>query len=244
MNQLNVLLLTALSIAFFHTVFGPDHYLPFVAMGKARDWKIGKLLFITVLCGFGHVLSSVVLGYAGIGLGTALIRLELIESVRGDIAGYMLLIFGFVYFIYGLFAAGKGHTHTHLTGADHEHRHDKQVHVHSHDGGELHMHTHSLTGKNKTKSITPWVLFTIFLFGPCEPLIPLLMYPAATLNGWSVFMVTLVFGITTITTMTTIVVALYYGLKKIKISSNLSRYAHALSGFTILLCGLAVTLGL
>lgn len=244
MNELNILLVTALSIGFFHTVFGPDHYLPFVAMSKVRDWKIGKLLFITIVCGFGHVLSSVVLGYAGIGLGTALIRLEIIESVRGDAAGYMLLAFGIVYFIYGLLAAKKGHTHSHSSGADHKHSHENQVHVHSHDGGEMHMHTHSLIGKNKTKNITPWVLFTIFLFGPCEPLIPILMYPAATLNGWSVLMVTLVFGLTTIITMTTIVVALYYGLKKIKINNKLSRYAHALSGFTILLCGLAVTLGL
>lgn len=244
MNELNVLLLTALSIAFFHTVFGPDHYLPFVAMSKARSWKIGKLLFITAVCGLGHVLSSVMLGYAGIGLGTALIRLEIIESVRGNAAGYMLLAFGFAYFVYGLFAARKGHNHSHLSGAAHEHSHNNRVHVHSHDGEKLHMHTHSLVGKNKTKNITPWVLFTIFLFGPCEPLIPILMYPAAALNGWSVFMVTLVFGVTTIVTMTTIVVALYYGLKKIKVGDKLGRYAHALSGFTILLCGLAVTLGL
>jgi len=27
-----------------------------------------------------------------------------------------------------------------------------------------------------------WALFLIFVFGPCEPLIPLIMYPAAKLN--------------------------------------------------------------
>ncbi len=192
MNELNVLLLTALSIAFFHTVLGPDHYLPFIAMAKARDWKIKKLLLITVVCGFAHVLSSILLGYAGIGLGTALVRLEIIESVRGDVAGWMLLGFGFCYFIYGLIAARKEHTHSHIGGEKHSHSHDRETHVHSHGDSGLHMHTHSAVGKNSTKSITPWVLFTIFLFGPCEPLIPILMYPAATLNGWSVLMVTLV----------------------------------------------------
>jgi hypothetical protein len=49
MNQeLGILLITAVSIEFFHTLFGPDHYVPFIAMSKARNWSTLKT---TILCG-------------------------------------------------------------------------------------------------------------------------------------------------------------------------------------------------
>lgn len=38
----NVLALTAAPIGFFHTLLGPDHYLPFLVMAKARKWWIIK----------------------------------------------------------------------------------------------------------------------------------------------------------------------------------------------------------
>ena len=42
MKELTVLLISAASIGFFHTLFGPDHYLPFIVMGKARKWSVKK----------------------------------------------------------------------------------------------------------------------------------------------------------------------------------------------------------
>ena len=61
-----------------------------------------------------------------------------------------------------------------------------------------HYHLH---GRKTRANITPWVLFTIFVFGPCEPLIPLVMYPAAQYNFFGVVLVTLSFGLMTILTM-------------------------------------------
>ena len=80
---------------------------------------------ITVVCGLGHVLSSVILGFVGIGFGIALFKLEKIESVRGDLAMWLLLIFGFMYFVWGVFHAIKNKPHSH---------------IHIHNGGELHSH--------------------------------------------------------------------------------------------------------
>ena len=37
--DLGLLILTAVSIGFVHTLVGPDHYLPFVAMSAARNWS-------------------------------------------------------------------------------------------------------------------------------------------------------------------------------------------------------------
>jgi nickel/cobalt exporter len=46
--------------------------------------------------------------------------------------------------------------------------------------------------------MTPWILFLIFVFGPCEVLIPMLVYPAAEHSGIGIFLVALVFGIATV----------------------------------------------
>jgi uncharacterized membrane protein len=84
--ELNALIITAASIGFFHTILGPDHYLPFVMMSWARKWSGVKTTLITVLCGLGHIGSSVVLGLIGVSVGIAVNKLEFVESFRGNLA--------------------------------------------------------------------------------------------------------------------------------------------------------------
>ena len=90
-------------------------------------------------------------------------------------------------------------------------------------------------------NITPWVLFTIFVFGPCEPLIPILMYPAAKNSLFGLLVVTSVFAATTIGTMLAAVLLARGGVGFFR-SPSLQRYSHAIAGATILLCGLAIEL--
>ncbi len=92
-------MLTAGSIGFIHTVIGPDHYLPFIMMGRARKWSAVKTAFITFFCGLGHILSFVVLGLIGITLGIGVMKLEAMEVFRGNIAAWALIAFGFTYFV-------------------------------------------------------------------------------------------------------------------------------------------------
>ena len=227
-KEMLLLLGTAASIGFIHTLFGPDHYVPFIVMARARNWTMKKTALITFLCGVGHVLSSVLLGIVGIIVGTAVFKLENIESVRGEMAGWLLLMFGFTYFIWGMHRAIKNRPHKHAHIHD-----DSSRHVHEHTHAETHAHVHD-EGK---KNITPWILFTIFVFGPCEPLIPILMYPAmADGSMWSVMMVATVFACATIGTMLVMVLLSSYGLTKLPIG-KLERYSHALAGFAILACG-------
>jgi nickel/cobalt exporter len=75
-------MITAASIGFFHTLFGPDHYLPFIMMSRAKKWSLTKTAWITVLCGIGHVGSSVVLGAIGIILGIAVSKKVFSRSCR------------------------------------------------------------------------------------------------------------------------------------------------------------------
>ena len=240
---------TAASIGFVHTALGPDHYIPFIAMGKARQWSKSRLALITILCGLGHVASSIVLGLFGIWAGTALTSLTNLESVRGEFAAWALIAFGFVYFIWGLKIR---HGHSHLLGfsGDHdhegEHNHDGDQ-GHSHDDGasehsHAHSHAHEAHSDNsaeKKSDITPWVLFVVFVLGPCEPLIPVLMYPAAAHGYWAAAVVAAVFCTVTLVTMTSIVMLVSTGFSLLPLKS-FERYSHAIAGATICGSGLAV----
>ncbi len=165
--------------------------------------------------------------YFGIELG----KLELFEGFRGDMAAWAFVIFGLGYFIWGLRRAiiNKPHKHQHI-------HHDGTMHVHDHTHAEEHDHVHK-------KNITPWILFTIFVLGPCEPLIPVLMYPAAKSSTSGMIFIAIVFAIITIATMLAVVLIATFGFNFIKFG-KLERYTHALAGVIVLLSGIAILAGL
>lgn len=229
--ELSILAITALSVGFFHTLLGPDHYIPFIAMAKAGKWSMRKTLFVTALSGVGHVIGSIVLGFIGVGIGVALNILEEIESVRGDLASWLLISFGLVYMIWGIKRSFKNKEHTHV----HVHA-DGIIHEHEHKHRKEHSHVHT---KEKTANLTPWILFTIFIFGPCEALIPILMYPAANIGISGIILVTIIFAATTIITMVTIVYVSIYGINFLPVN-KFEKYSHALAGAIILISGLSV----
>lgn len=232
-EEFQILIFTAASVAFLHTLMGPDHYLPFIVMARARTWSVPKTLWITFLCGIGHVGSSIVLGVIGIALGVAVHKLELLESLRGNLAAWALIGFGLAYFLWGVRQAVRNKPHSH--GHVHE---DGTFHVHPHRHQEDHVHIHLQENAKKT-NITPWVLFTIFVLGPCEPLIPILMYPAAK-NSWTeLAAVSAVFGTITVATMLAIVTVSVLGINMVPVK-KLERYTHALAGFTIFASGMAI----
>jgi hypothetical protein len=222
---------TAATIGFVHTVVGPDHYLPFIFMAKARKWSIVKTSWITVACGIGHVGSSILLGFIGIFFGVALGRLEMFEGIRGDLAAWSFVIFGLGYTIWGIRRA--------IINKPHQH-------VHYHDDGTMHTHDHTHTNSHDhehKKNITPWILFTIFVLGPCEPLIPILMYPAAESSLSGVIFISSIFSIVTVSTMLGIVLLTTFGINFLPLG-KLERYAHAMAGAIIFLSGIAILLGL
>ncbi|MDF7800341.1 hypothetical protein P4C99_12760 [Pontiellaceae bacterium B1224] len=208
--SLGVLCLSALMLGTVHTAMGPDHYLPFIVLSKARKWSVKKTVWITLLCGLAHVFSSILIGLFGIALGISLKALEMAEALRGDVAAWLLVGCGAVYMIWGIMYGLKNREHHHVDT----------------DNGKL----------------TPWALFIIFVFGPCEPLIPVLMFPAATMSLGAALMVAGIFAIATLVTMIGMVLAAVYGLKFVSHKSH--RFAHAVAGAVVLACGLAVQLGL
>jgi sulfite exporter TauE/SafE len=259
MNELQILILSAAFLGFIHTLLGPDHYLPFIVLSKARKWTLSKTFWITFISGIGHVGGSVILGIIGVALGISLSKLEAIESQRGNIVSWLLIAFGLLYTIYGIkkYITHGGHFHlpkflvpkkirnlhhlsmhnnepAHIHGHEHNHEH---IHEHEseHNHADFHTHKHQHQPEDIT-NITPWILFLIFVFGPCEVLIPLVIFPAAEHNTPGVIAVSVVFGIATISTM---LFTVYMGIKGLSVIKfkNGDRYFHLIAGLVILISG-------
>ena len=229
-DSIALLSVTAVSIGFIHTILGPDHYLPFIVISEAKKWSTRKTMVITFLCGLGHVLSSVILGLIGIAVGISVTKLVSFESFRGNIAAWLFIAFGLVYTIIAIrnLLRKKKHSHRHFHPGGEQHAHE-----HNHTSEHLHIHEKDVV------NTTPWILFLIFLFGPCEPLIPILMYPAAQHNINGTILVSGLFSLVTISTMMLVVLSFKLGLSKINLKP-VEKYMHVIAGSMILFSGLAI----
>lgn len=208
-TTLAALLLTAVLTGMIHTIAGPDHYLPFVAISKSRNYGWSKTLFWTILCGIGHVGSAIILALGFILFAEILTesRLEWLEAWRGDIAAYAMIGMGAALILHSLHKRWK-------------HR------------AETHSHPEN------NSSLSYWVVFIIFVLGPCEALLPLLT-ASAVLGTMSVILVALTFSVATIVTMLAAVITGRFGLNVLRFPW-LERFAPEIAGGTVMLCGLAI----
>jgi nickel/cobalt exporter len=230
MNEMSVLLLSAASLGVIHTLLGPDHYLPFIVLSRARKWTRTRTLWITFISGVGHVTGSVILGLVGIAMGISLGRLEAIESSRGTIVAWMLIAFGILYTAYGVYKYFRRGAHMHLPAF---------LRPRSIRHADLHLANGHLEREEDAGRMTPWILFLIFVFGPCEVLIPMLVYPAAEHSGMGIFLVALIFGIATVGTMLLIVMLGYQGFSMLRFKGK-EHQLHLFAGLVILAAGLGM----
>jgi hypothetical protein len=221
------IMMAAVGIAVLHTVLGPDHTLPFIMLAKARRWSMRKTIAITLVCGAGHVGSSLVLGSLGLAVGYGVGQFEVLEGLRGSLAAWLMVVFGFAYALWGLRIALR------RRAGIVPHDHEGKVHIHA--GGH---HHHNHMGEDLSAT-TFWMLFTVFVLGPCEPLIPFFMVPASR-GDWGLAVVTgAAFSIATLATMVALVALGVAGFRKLPLG-GLERWAHALTGTVIASSGLAV----
>lgn len=205
-----VLLISAISVAFFHSL-APDHWVPFVALAKGSKWKMRQLAGITTLAGIGHVLSSLLIGALGLWAGWAAHRLEGVESWRGGVAIWLLIGFGAAYMLWGFKHAQHPHPH--------------------------------LSVKDAVKAYAAkrvWILIAVLVFGPCEPLIPL-MFLAYKEGLQAIIATSAVFSLVTVGMIVGQSCLSYAGVRLVQ-AHWMERYAHALAGAVIVLTGLAVVL--
>ena len=113
MGDLSVLLIaSAFVLGVVHTLAGPDHYIPFLALSRTRRWSLPRTLLITASCGLGHVAGSILIVPLALALGLSLDAVRLTEAFRGNVAGWLLLGFGIAYLAWGI---------RHLGVADRQH---------------------------------------------------------------------------------------------------------------------------
>ena len=241
-GNITILVATAFSVGLLHTLIGPDHYVPFVAISKCNGWSLRKTVWVTTICGLGHVSGSILIGSIGLLLGTAVFHLEAFEAFRGEGAAWLLIAFGLTYFTWAIVQAFRdsphSHRHIHADGTVH-------THLHQHDADHIHVHdvceVDSMDDRPR-RSITPWLMFVIFVFGPCEALIPLLMYPAAEANLVAVVLVVVAFTLATLGAMLASVLLLTVGLKFVRLP-DFHRFGHASAAIAILGCGVLMKVG-
>jgi sulfite exporter TauE/SafE len=223
-SEMEILIIAAISIASLHTLTGPDHYLPFIALSKSRNWSVSKTIGWTIVCGSGQVLSSVGLGLGGAALGWSLSKIGWLENIRGGLAGWVMMLFGLCYGLWGLRRAYKNNPHKHFDLQE-----NGDIYVFQHNHGEA-------ISPNERYKVTPWVMFIIFILGPCEPMIPLLYFPAAQNSWWGMGILISLYTIVTLVTMLSLVLLGYFGFAFVK-TEKMERYVHALGGLTIFICG-------
>jgi hypothetical protein len=191
---------------------------PFVALARARGWSVGRTLGFTLLCGVGHVGSSLLLGGLALALGREAGLLRSLEEGRGALAAWGLVGFGVVYALWGLRRAG--------------------VHAHG-----LVLHAHGDDAARARGEATSWTLFLVFVLGPCEPLVPLVFAPASQ-GRWGLAAATaVVFSVATVATMVALVRVALAGVARLRLDA-LAPWSHALAGAAVALAGGAVLLGL
>jgi hypothetical protein len=205
---MGLLLASAVSIGFLHSL-APDHWLPFVALAKSSRWSMARLGWIALLAAVGHVASSLLLGLIGLWAGVAIHHLQGAEAWRGSVAVWLLIGFGVAYALWGLKHAQHHHPHVSI-----------QETVKAYAARRV------------------WLLFAIFVFGPCEPLIPL-MFLAVQHGMRAVVVTSLVFSLVTIAMVVGQSCLSYAGMRLIQ-APWMERYAHVLAGLVIALTGIFV----
>lgn len=219
---ITALWLTAFLTAVIHTITGPDHYLPFIAIAKSRNLSLKKTLLWTFICGLGHIGSALLIALGFVYLSHFLTDTQFawIEDNRSNLAAYALIGLGGAYLLWAL-------RHRWL------HKHGQAYHY----GDAMHGGT-EITDKN----ITVWVVFIIFVLGPCEALLPILTAPSV-MGIPAVISSTVIFSVATIATMLVAVALGYFGLEALRFK-KMEAYTHELAGATIMVCGLLIICGL
>ena len=202
---------SAASVGFIHTILGPDHYLPLVAMAKTNGWSGPKTATYTLFCGLSHVLGTILVGSLVFLLGLAFFNMDTVQSFRGNFAGWFLLLFGAIYFAWGTRWAMRN-----------SRLKQKPIQI------------------NTISRCAPFALLIFFILGPCEPLIPLMSLGTGNTEVLSSILVLLAFCGTTVLTMLLCVMFFYYGISRFSLFMKFEDYMHAVTGMILFLCGSAI----
>ena len=185
----------------------PNHWIPLIAIGKSEKWTVKETLSATIITGFAHTLSTIL-----IGLIVGLIGIKLSNSysfIMHYIAPSILIAIGIIYIILDV----KGHDHHH------------------------HADFENVAKKHSTKSriaIISSLSLAMFLT-PCIEVEA--YYFQAGMMGWKgIFMVSAVYTFTTILLMLLLVYAGIKGTQHLR-SHVLEHHEKLITGSVLIIMG-------
>jgi ABC-type nickel/cobalt efflux system permease component RcnA len=214
------------STAVFHTLI-PDHWLPFVLVGRARGWSARRTAAVSGLSALLHVSLSIALGLAAIGIGVGSARALGETLERASIV--LLVVFGLAYAIWSLSKGGHFHP-----GGSLLRRHDESPGCEGGEGhaGEAHLHYHAdddlIRGRSGRGDLS---IAAIVGLNPCVLILPILVATAER-GALATAAVTLAYGAATILLMVGLSVLGVAGSRRLPVPAA-ARYMEAVSGFLI-----------
>ena len=177
--------LGSLVLGLIHPLF-PNHWIPLIAISKAEKWTNRESVFATLITGFSHTLSTIIIGiivgFVGIKLS------EDYSQITRVAAPLVLLVIGIVYIILDL----------------------KSSHHHHH----FEMNGEKLKARKSKSAIIVSLCVGMFL-SPCIE-IEAYYFQAATQGWLGILIVSLVYLTVTLTIMTTLVYLGLKGVNKLK----------------------------
>jgi ABC-type nickel/cobalt efflux system permease component RcnA len=227
-----MLLGTAGATALLHTLI-PDHWLPFVLIGRARRWSGATTALVSGVSAAIHVALSVALGLVTlrIGLGAA----ELVGESLEHAGAALLILFGTAYAVWAWRKGGHFHPGGRLfhsgearTGCEGEEGHGNPEHLHYHADESL------IRGRPGWGALG---LAAIVGLNPCVLILPVMLASASKGPG-AFWLVAAAYSAPTVALMVGLSVFGVVGGRRIPVPGA-ARYMEAASGLLIALLGVA-----
>jgi ABC-type nickel/cobalt efflux system permease component RcnA len=233
--SLYLLAAAALATSVFHTLI-PDHWLPFVLIGRARSWSLKTTAAVAGFSAFIHVVFSLVI--AGLAIVSGRRAAEIAGATLERAGGVLLVGFGLLYAIWAWRKGGHFHP-----GGVRIHRKDETPDCDGLEGHEHpeHLHYHAderlISGDAGRGGLS---LAVIVGLNPCLVVLPILL-AAIPLGPGPAALVALAYSIPTIVLNVGLSVAGVAGTRRLELPGA-ARHMEALSGLLIAVVGVAFLL--
>jgi hypothetical protein len=213
------ILATGFAVAFLHGAL-PNHWLPFVLVGRRQGWGGRKTLAITAGAGLCHAAITMLLGLLLVGAGMAVS--DRLGPVLPYVAGAILIALG----LYYLARNGRGGGHLHLPFLG------RLAPVHGPEGEII---APALSDRSAVLG-----LIALLALSPCEAFLP--VYLSGLRYGWAGFAVlSLVLTAAAVASMTGLTGLSLAGARRLGLKST-ERYEGAVLGLALVLLGVLVIL--
>src|SRR5262245_48255455 len=168
MASTTYLLTTAAGTALLHTLI-PDHWLPFVLVGRARGWSLATVALVSGLAAAIHAALSILLGLVGLRLGIAAV--ESIGETLERAGSWLLLAFGLGYALWAWLKGGHFHP-----GGELVHKLDSACSGAEGPDHPQHLHYHADGGLIEARGgLSAVGLAVIVGLNPCVLVLPILL---------------------------------------------------------------------